>query len=69
MLADAHDFPSLTSAQVAARLHVSQATVFRMLRRGEAPPSYRIGRRRLWRERDLLEWLESTCRQEAARSA
>ena len=56
------EFPSLTSAQVADRLHVSQATVFRLLRRGEAPPSYRIGRRRLYREADVLDWLERRCR-------
>lgn len=57
-------YPSLTVAQVAERLGISEATLFRMLSRGEAPPSYRIGgRRRYWRERDVLEWLENECRE------
>lgn len=62
----AAEFPSLTVAQVAERLGISEATLFRMLSRGEAPPSYRIGgRRRYWRESDLLAWLESRCREAA----
>jgi prophage regulatory protein len=59
-------YPSLTVAQVAKRLGISQATLFRMLARGDAPPSYRIGgRRRYWRESDVLAWLETTCRDAA----
>jgi prophage regulatory protein len=58
------EFPSLTVAQVAERLGISEATLFRMLSRGEGPPSYRIGgRRRYWRESDVLAWLESRCRE------
>ena len=57
------EYPSLTSAQVSERLRISEATLFRLLARGGAPPSYRIGKRRLWRERDVLDWLESECRQ------
>jgi excisionase family DNA binding protein len=56
-------YPSLNSSQVAERLRVSEATLFRLLRRGEAPPSYKIGKRRLWRESDLLDWLETKCRE------
>ena len=60
------EFPSLIVAQVAERLGISEATLFRMLSRGEAPPSYRIGgRRRYWRESDVLAWLESRCREAA----
>jgi prophage regulatory protein len=59
-------YPSLTVAQVAERLGISEATLFRMLSRGEAPPSYRIGgRRRYWRESDVLDWLETRCREAA----
>ena len=57
-------YPSLNIEQVADRLGVSSATIFRMLARGEAPPSYRIGRRRLWREADVLDWIENECREE-----
>lgn len=59
-------YPSLTVAQVAERLGISEATLFRMLSRGDAPPSYRIGgRRRYWREQDVLAWLETKCREAA----
>jgi prophage regulatory protein len=59
-------YPSLTVAQVAERLGISEATLFRMLSRGERPPSYRIGgRRRYWRESDVLNWLETRCREAA----
>lgn len=59
-------YPSLTTAQVAQRLSVSEATVFRMLARRVGPPSYKIGRRRLWRESDVLNWLETECRESGA---
>jgi excisionase family DNA binding protein len=58
-------YPSLTVAQVARRLGISEATLFRMLSRGDAPPSYRIGGRRYWRESDVLAWLETRCREAA----
>jgi excisionase family DNA binding protein len=59
-------YPSLTVAQVAKRLGISEATLFRMISRGDAPPSYRIGsRRRYWRESDVLAWLETRCRDTA----
>lgn len=56
------DWPSLTYPQVADLLHISEATLHRLRQRGEAPPSYRIGGRRLFRESDLLAWLETDCR-------
>ena len=34
----------LTVAQVAARLHVSEAAVYRLLRTGELPGATRVGR-------------------------
>ena len=40
--------------------------LFRMLARGEAPPSYRIGKRRFWREPDVIAWLEDRCLDDAA---
>lgn len=52
-------YPSLSIRQVARRLGISSATVHRLMNRGEGPPSYRIGRRRLWRETDLIAWLEA----------
>lgn len=55
-------YPSLNIEQVAGRLGVSTTTIFRMLARGEAPPSYKVGKRRLWRQSDVLAWLE-TCRE------
>lgn len=62
--ADLCEYPSLSIEQVSDRLGVSEATLYRLLRRGHAPPSYRIGKRRLWRESDVLEWLETRCREE-----
>jgi excisionase family DNA binding protein len=58
-----HQFPSLTAPQVAERLGISEATLYRMRARGDAPASYKIGARRLWREADLIDWLERECRQ------
>jgi excisionase family DNA binding protein len=59
-------YPSLTIEQVAERLGVSTTTIFRMRTRGGAPPSYKVGKRRLWRECDVLAWLETECRERAA---
>jgi excisionase family DNA binding protein len=60
-------YPSLTVAQVAKRLGISEATLFRMLARGDAPPSYRIGgKRRYRRESDVLAWLDSRSREVAS---
>lgn len=58
-----HEFPSLTREQLAERLGVSEGTIFRWLKDGKAPPHYRVGSRRLWREQDVLEWLERECRE------
>ena len=58
------EYPSLTISQLSERLGVSEATIYRFLGRGEAPPSYKIGKRRLWKESDVLDWLENECREE-----
>ncbi len=55
-------YPCLAVGQVAERLGVSEATLYRTIARGDAPRSYRIGKkRRVWRETDVLEWLEAKC--------
>jgi predicted DNA-binding transcriptional regulator AlpA len=58
-------YPSLKAPQVADRLGISEATLYRYMRKGIAPPSYQLGGPggpRLWRESDVLEWLEKRCR-------
>jgi excisionase family DNA binding protein len=65
-MTDASQYPQLTIPQVAARLHVSQATLFRFLADGKGPVSYKVGKRRLFRESDVLSWLERECRQKSA---
>ena len=62
-----YEYPSLSGPQVAERLGISEASLYRLLACRKAPPSYRIGRRRFWRESDVLEWLERECRCEATR--
>ena len=61
-----YQYPSLVGPQVAERIGVSEATFYRLLARGEGPPSYRIGKRRLWRESDVVKWLETECRESGA---
>ena len=58
-----YDFPNLRAPQVAERLDISEATLYRLLQRAEAPPSYKVGRSRLWRECDVVAWLEAECRE------
>lgn len=63
------EYPSLKAPQVAGRLGISEATLYRYMGKGIAPPSYQLGGPggpRLWRESDVLEWLEKRCRQEGA---
>lgn len=59
------EYPSLTIRQVADRLGVHEGTLYRMLRNGTAPASYKIGKRRLFKEQDVLDWLEAECREAA----
>jgi excisionase family DNA binding protein len=50
----------LTTAEVAERCRVSDSTVryWRAIRYG--PPSFRVGRRVLYREAAVREWLDET---------
>jgi predicted DNA-binding transcriptional regulator AlpA len=63
-VSNSYDYPSLRRSQLAKRLGVSEATTFRLDKRGLGPPSYKVGKTRLWRESDLIAWLESECRQD-----
>ena len=53
-----HDFPALfTCAETAELLRTSKKAVYAMLERGQLPGAIRIGRRVLFREDALLDWL------------
>jgi excisionase family DNA binding protein len=47
----------LTVTEVAARLELTPVTIYAWMRRGEGPPSYRIGGRRVFDEREFEQWL------------
>lgn len=64
MHADPFEDPTITDAQICARLKIDHSTLWRWRQRGEAPPSYKFGRKRLTSERDYREWRAS--RREAA---
>jgi len=49
----------LTSKEAAERLRISPQALYYARRRGEAPPSFRSGRQRLYPERDLNAWIEA----------
>ncbi len=52
------EFPMLlTGSEVAARLRTSRKAVYAMVERGQIPGIVRIGRRVLFREQALLDWL------------
>jgi predicted DNA-binding transcriptional regulator AlpA len=38
-------------------MHISPSTLARLSDEGKAPPSLRIGRRRLWAAADIASWL------------
>lgn len=48
----------LTVAQTAARLGVSVSTLRHWIAHGIAPPSRRIGKRRMFRASDVEVWVE-----------
>lgn len=60
--------PLLTAEQVAARLAVSRRVVEEMARRGEGPPSLKLGRYRRWDERDVEAYVDAQ-RAAAARAS
>lgn len=49
----------MTDAQLAVELDVCARTIERWRRRGEAPPSVKIGHRRLTRRSVASEWLRA----------
>jgi predicted DNA-binding transcriptional regulator AlpA len=57
-----YERPHFTTRQSAEFLGISEAGLYRLMRTGQAPASYKVGSRRLWRECDLIEWLETECR-------
>ncbi len=46
-----------TRTQAAKAMHISPSTLARLSDEGKAPPSLRIGRRRLWAAADIASWL------------
>jgi excisionase family DNA binding protein len=51
----------LTVAEVAALLRTSKKAVYAMIERSQLPGVTRVGRRRLIRSADLLDWLSHDC--------
>ena len=47
----------LTAGEVAGMLRTSRKAIYAMAERGQLPGTIRIGRRLLFHESDLLEWL------------
>jgi predicted DNA-binding transcriptional regulator AlpA len=57
------DFPVLLGEnEVAARLHLQPSTVRTWRLDGSGPPFIKVGRRVLYREADLVEWINSRVR-------
>lgn len=55
----ATDDQLLTTAEVAERCRVSDSTVRYWRATGYGPPSFRVGRRVVYRETAVREWLDS----------
>lgn len=55
--ADTHSDPLLTAAQLQERFGIPSGTWLNWAHKGEGPKSFRVGRRRYWRESLVLEWL------------
>jgi len=51
--------PLWTVRDLAEFLSVPMNTVYKWESRGDGPPSYKVGKHRRYRERDVLAWLES----------
>lgn len=47
----------LTPTATAAKLEVSPPTLYAWVRKGEAPPSYRVGGRRYFDEAEVDRWI------------
>lgn len=48
----------LNIAEVAVMTRLSEATLRWYRHRGEGPPGFRLGRRVVYREQDVVEWIE-----------
>jgi excisionase family DNA binding protein len=51
--------PLWSVRDLAEFLGVPMNTVYKWESRGDGPPSYKVGKHRRYRERDVLAWLES----------
>lgn len=48
----------MTAGEVSELLRVSRRTFDSLCARGEGPPSFFIGSKRLWRRDDVLRWIK-----------
>lgn len=53
----------LNKDEICERLGCSQRTLARHVVNDVGPPSFRVGGKRYWRERDYLTWLDKSARQ------
>jgi predicted DNA-binding transcriptional regulator AlpA len=69
---EGESMPDFTTAEVAARLHVSRATLARRIADGTAPPSYKLGSAprsaRRFPAGELERWIADQAHVKAARS-
>jgi len=49
----------LSADEVAARLKVNRATIYRHVSAGRMPAPLKLGRRTLWRAAELRAWVEA----------
>lgn len=49
----------LTTHETAVRLNVAVSTLRYWIQKGQAPPSGRIGRRRMFRSSDVDDWIQT----------
>lgn len=49
--------PLMTAAQLQAEFGVAESTWRYWHLRGEGPPSFKLGRRRVWRRSAVLAWI------------
>lgn len=60
----AYEFPTVRAAQAAERLGISIPTLYRLMKKGAAPDSFKVAHRRYFRESDLSDFLEKRCRRQ-----
>lgn len=49
----------ITADEFAELAHTSPATVRYWVHIGYGPPSAKLGRRRVWREQEVLDWIDA----------